>query len=101
VTNIVSGGLPAAPWLSRPGVSGPRVGLPGTGVLGSGSGTPPCAAVRSPLPRVWGKAASVAPATQKAAPAVQPGQTNMHNYMTGAHAFGEGASGPPPHREPA
>ncbi len=95
--NTGSGDLPGLPWRSRPGVSGPRAGLPGTGALGA----PPCAAVRSPLPRVRGRVAFAAPVTPKAAPAVQPGRPNIHNYMTGAVAVGEGASGPPPGRGPA
>jgi len=48
------------------------------------------------LPRVRGKVAVMIPQAQK----VALGQTNSHNYMTGASAVGEGASGPPPYREP-
>jgi hypothetical protein len=93
--NTGSGVLLALPWPSRPGVSGPRAGLPGTGVPGA----PPCAAVRPPLARARGKAAFAAPATPQAALAVQPGQPTMHNYITGA--VGDGASGPPQRRGPA
>jgi hypothetical protein len=33
-------------------------------------------------------------------PPAQPGQADMHNYMTRVLAVSEGASGPPPHRKP-
>jgi hypothetical protein len=82
-----------------PGVSGPRdASTPGTAVPAAG----PSAGLVRAVPRVRGKAAVVtAPATRDVVLALG-GRTNTHNYMTGAIAvFGEGASGPPPHREPA
>ena len=94
MTNINSGALPAVQWRSRPGAFSPRSSFPGTGVLGVGYGAEPCAAVVRPVPRVRIKAALAIPATQL-------GQTNIYNHMTSAYAVGEGASGPPPYREPA
>ena len=94
VTNINSGVLSAVQWPSRPGASSLRVGLPGTGVLGTGNGTAPFAAVVPSVPRVRDK---VAPTT----PAAQLGQMTIYNHMTSVNAVGEGASGPPPYREPA
>ena len=91
MTNINSGVLPAVQWPSRPGASSLRVSFPGTGVLGSGTG--PRVAVARAVPRVRNKVALTLPA--------QPGQTNIHNYMTSAYAVGEGASGSPHRREPA
>jgi hypothetical protein len=90
VTNINSGVLPAMQWPLRPGASHLRVSFPGTGVSGVGGGTGPCA----PAARVRDKAALTAPA-------MQLGQTNIYNSMTSVVAVGEGASGPPPDREPA
>jgi hypothetical protein len=88
------------PGISAPiGVSGTAVS--GTGVSGTGvSGTGPCTAVVHAVPRVKGKFSVLAPMTQSDAVATLLGQTNIHNYMTRAYAAGEGASGPPPSREP-
>jgi hypothetical protein len=36
-----------------------------------------------------------------AAVMAQLGQITNYNHMTSVYAFGEGASGPPPYREPA
>jgi hypothetical protein len=80
-------------WRARLGAFGPRPAFLGTGVLGA-SGTKPSVVVRS-VPRV-----RVIPAPQAALMA-QPGQMNNYNHMTCALAVGEGASGPPPYREPA
>jgi hypothetical protein len=48
---------------------------------------------------VRAKATFVAPPQQDAV-ATLLGQTNIHNYMTGASAVGEGAVGPPRDSEP-
>ena len=89
--------LTAAPWRARTGAFIPRSAFPGTSVPGAGS--PPSAAVR-PVPRVRVRAILAVPVPQAAATA-QLGQTNNYNHMTSVFASGEGASGPPPHREPA
>jgi hypothetical protein len=94
VTNIISGALPADQWRSRPGASCPRPSFPGTGVPGVGSGTGPRATVVRPVPRVRNNAALTVPG-------MPLGQTNIYNHMTSVVAVGEGASGPPPYREPA
>ena len=87
-------------WASRLGASSPRViSLPGTGLPAAGRGTGPSEVVHA-VPRVRAKAAFVVPAQQRDAVATLLGQTNIHNYMTGATAVGEGASGPPRDREP-
>jgi hypothetical protein len=103
VTNINSGVLSAMPWPSRPGASSLRASFPGADVLGVGSGTGPSAAVVRSAPRVVRDkvALDVPVAPQPAPSAQQVGQTNIHNYMTGVFAVGEGASGPPPDRESA
>ena len=79
-------------WASRPGASCPRVGLPGTSVSVAVS------RVRGEIPFL--ALPQQAPAPQEDSVQTQLGQTNIHNYMTGASAVGEGASGPPPYREP-
>jgi hypothetical protein len=94
VTKINSDALLVVQWRSRPGAFSPRSSSLGTGVLGVSHGTEPCAAVVLPVPRVRNRAALAIPATQL-------GQTNNYNHMTSVYAFGEGASGPPPYREPA
>jgi hypothetical protein len=95
VTKINSGALPAVQWRSRPGAFSPRSGFLGTGVPGIGIGTGPCATVVRQVPRVRNEAALTVPATK------QLEQTDNYNHMTSVVAFGEGASGPPPYREPA
>ena len=97
--------LPELNGASRLGASSPRaVTLPGTGLPAAGRGTGPSTLVVHAVPRVRARSASVAPqrvaAQQKDAVATLLGQTNIHNYMTGATAVGEGASGPPRDREP-
>ena len=74
------------------------VSLPGTGLPAATRGTGPSTVVAHAVPRVRGKVAFVAPPQVSVATLL--GQTNIHNYMTGAVAVGEGASGPPPYREP-
>ena len=91
-------------WRARPGAFSPRSAFLGTGVSGVGggtvgSGTAPCVVVRQ-VPRVPGKAALAFPVPQSAASA-QLGHINNYNQMTSVYAVGEGASGPPPYREPA
>ena len=96
-------------WRARPGAFSPRSAFLGTGVssvgggtVGSGtvgSGTAPCVVVRQ-VPRVPGKAALAFPVPQSALLA-QLGHINNYNQMTSVYAVGEGASGPPPYREPA
>ena len=99
MTNIISGDLPADLWRARLGASCPRSSFPGTSVPGVGSGTGPCVVVQS-VPRVRGKVFLPVPAPQ-ALLAAQLGHTNNYIHMTSVYAVGEGASGPPPYREPA
>ena len=89
--------LTAEPWRPRTGAFTPRSAFPGTSVPGAGS--PPSAAVR-PVPRVRVRAILAVPVPQAAAMA-QLGQTTNYNHMTSVFVTGEGASGPPPDREPA
>ena len=102
MTNIKSEVLPELNWASRSGASClPSVSFPGTSVPAAGPSTALLTAAGAPaLPRVRDKVAIlVAPAQQDAVTALL-GQTNIHNYMTGVSAVGEGASGPPRDREP-
>jgi hypothetical protein len=100
VTNVNTHALPELSWASRLGASSPRViSLPGTGLPAAG-GTGPSTVVVHAVPRVRAKAAFVAALQQRDAVATLLGQTNIHNYMTGVSAVGEGASGPPRDREP-
>ena len=85
-------------WRARPGAFSPRSAFLGTGVLGAGSGTEPCVVVRS-VPRVRDRVVLPIPVPQSA-PQAQLGQPNNYNHMTSVYAVGEGASGPPPYREP-
>jgi len=100
VTYINSGELPAALWRSRAAASCLPVSFPGTGVLGAGIGTGPCAVAVQSVPRVRGHVVFAIPVAPKAAPAVQLGQPNSDNYMTSVNAVGVTAVGPPQHREP-
>ena len=84
---------------ARPGAFSPRSAFLGTGVLGAGCGTGPSVAVAS-VPRDRVKAVLAIPVPQSAPMAQQFGQTNNYNHMTSVYALGEGASGPPPDREP-
>ena len=97
MTNINLMALPELNGASRLGASGlPSVSFLGTSV----SAARPRAFDVDALPRVRGKVAVMVPQTQQVAVEAALGQTNIHNYMTGATAVGEGASGPPPYREP-
>jgi hypothetical protein len=98
VTKINSDVLTPEHWRARPGAFSPRSAFLGTGVLGAGGGTGPRVVVRS-VPRVRDMVELPIPAPQSAATA-QLGQTNNYNHMTSVYAVGEGASGPPPYREP-
>ena len=89
--------LKAEPWRARLGAFCPRSTFPGTSVPGAG-GTGLAVVVQS-VPRVRDKAVLAIPAPQSAVGA-QLGQVNNSNHMTSVYAVGEGASGPPPYREP-
>ena len=108
----------AEPWHARLGAFAlplalQRSAFPGTALPAAGLGTGPSAFAR-PVPLARDKAALVAgrvvPVATKAAlvvPAPQAAvmaqleQTNNYIQMTSVPVFGEGASGPPPDREPA
>ena len=96
MTNINAAVLPELNGASRLGASYPRVGLLGTSVPAAG----PCAFAVDARPRVRGKVAVMVPQAQQVAVTARLGQTNIHNYMTSVFTVGEGASGPPPYREP-
>jgi hypothetical protein len=99
--NINSDVLPELTWASRLGAFSPRaVSFPGMSVPVAATGTGPCAVVVRAVQRVRDKVSFVALPTQPEVPAALLGQTNIHNCMTRAYTFGEGASGPPPEREP-
>ena len=87
MTKIESAAQPELNWASCLGASV----APSVGYLGI---TVPVA-----VPRVRGRVAFITP-PQPDAVAKLLGQTNSHNYMTSASTGGEGASGPPPYREP-
>ena len=89
--------LAAAPWRARLGAFSPRSAFPGTGVPGVGGIG--ASVVVQPVPCVRDKVTPAIPVPQ-AAPTAQLLQANNYNHMTGAYAVGEGASGPPPYREP-
>jgi hypothetical protein len=97
VTKINFDVLTPEEWRARPGAFSPRSAFPGTGVLGAG-GTGPCVVAQS-VPRVRDRVVLPIPAPQSALTA-QLGQANNYKHMTSVYAFGEGASGPPPYREP-
>ena len=93
MTNIYSDELSELSWAARLGISA----APSTDCLGiSVPAAEPFAISVDALPRVRGKVAVLVPQAQK----VAVGQTNIHNYMTGAAATGGGASGPPRDRGP-
>ena len=97
MTNMNSAALPEPNWALRLGASSlPSVSFQGTSAPAAG----PCAFDVDALPRVRGKVAVMVPQAQQVVVEATLGQTNVHNYMTGASATGEGASGPPPYREP-
>ncbi|MGH3230117.1 MAG: hypothetical protein ACRDOA_16360 [Streptosporangiaceae bacterium] len=95
---LTAGVLTAEPWRARLGAFCPRSTFPGTSVPGAGGGTGPAVVVQS-VPRVRVKAVPAFPIPQSAF-AAQVGQLNNYNHMTSVYAVGEGASGPPPYREP-
>lgn len=95
---LTAGVLTAEPWRARLGAFCPRSTFPGTSVPGVGGGTGLAVVVQS-VPRVRDKAVLAIPAPQSAL-AAQLGQMNNYNHMTSVYAVGEGASGPPPYREP-
>ena len=100
MTNINTHALPELNWASRLGASSPRViSLPAISLPAACRGTGPSTVVVHAVPRVRATAAFVVP-QQKDSVRTLLGQTNIHNYMTGATAVGEGASGPPRDREP-
>jgi hypothetical protein len=98
VTNINSAMKPELNWASRLGASClPSVSFPGTSLPAAG----PVTATAPALPGVRGKVAVMAPQARTVAVTAQlDDQTNIHNYMTGVTAVGEGASGPPRDRGP-
>ncbi len=101
MTKFNTGALPAAQMRSRAGAFGLQTSFPGTGVLGAGIGTGPCAVAVQSASRVRGHVVFAIPVPPKtAAPAVQLGQPNSDNYMTSVNAGGVTAVGPPQHREP-
>jgi hypothetical protein len=95
---LATGVLTAEPWRARLGAFCPRSTFPGTSVPGAGGGAGLAVVVQS-VPRVRVKAVPAFPVPQSALTA-QLGQMNNYNHMTSVYAFGEGASGPPPYREP-
>jgi hypothetical protein len=101
---LTAGVLYAEPWRARVGACCPRSTFPGTSVPGAGGGAglagTGLAVVVQSAPRVRGKAGVAFPVPQSALLA-QLGQINNYNHMTSVIAVGEGASGPPPDREPA
>ena len=99
MTNINTHALPELNGATRLGASSPcAASLPGTGLPAAGRGTGPSTLVVHAVPRV--RATFIAPPQQKVAVATLLSQTNIHNYMTGASASGEGASGPPRDSKP-
>jgi hypothetical protein len=98
VTNINSVIKPELNGASRLGaLCLPSVSFLGTSVPAAG----PVGAASPALPRVRRKGAVTAPQAQQVALTAQLDyQTNVHNYMTGVTAVGEGASGPPRDRGP-
>ena len=98
MTNINSDVLTAELWRARSGAFSPRPAFPGTTVPGAGCGTGPSVVMR-PVARVRDRVVLPVPVPQSALVA-QLGQANIYNHMTSVYAVGEGASGPPPYREP-
>ena len=96
MTHINSQVLPGLFGASRQGASClPSVSFPGTSVPAG-----PSVYLADALPRVRGKVAVLVPQARQAVVEARFGQTNIHNYMTGVPAVGEGASGPPRDRKP-
>src|SRR5438094_10391500 len=88
VTNFNSVIKPELNWASRLGASClPSVGIQGTSVPFAG----PVTAASPALPRVRRRVAVMAQQAQQVAVTTQlDDQTNVHNYMTGVTAVGEG-----------
>ena len=111
---LTPGVITAELWRARPGAFSPRSAFPGTSVPGAAGGAglagtvlagtvlagTGLAVVVQSVPRVRDKAGLATPRPQSALMA-QLGQINNYNHMTSVFAVGEGASGPPPYREPA
>ena len=100
MTIINSGFLPDATWALRQGAFCPRFTLLGTSVPAAGSGNGTSALAARAVSRVRGRVVFVVPPPKTAVAAAQLEQLNIHNYMTRVYTSGEGASGPPRHREP-
>jgi hypothetical protein len=96
VTHIEFNVLPRLNGASRLGASSP----PSVSFLGTSVPAGPSVFVADALPRVRGKVAVLVPQAQPQAAKTRLGQVNIHNYMTGVPAVGEGASGPPRDRQP-
>jgi len=96
VTNINFNVLPTLNGASRLGASS----LPSVSFLGTSVPAGPSVFAVDALPRVRGRVAVMVPQAQPQAAKAQLGQANIHNYMTGVPAVGEGASGPPRDRQP-
>ena len=97
MTYINSDVLPELNWASCLGASSlPSVSFLGTSMPAAG----PFAVAAHPLPRVRDKVAVLASPAQRDTVTARLSQMNIHNYMTGVTAVGEGASGPPRDREP-
>jgi len=96
MAGVPTAGVAAAASPARPGVSRLRSAFPGTSVPGAVDLDVPVGLVR-PVTHVRTNAAAVAVAALMA----QDGQTNNYIQMTSVFVSGEGASGPPPDREPA
>ncbi len=90
--------VPDVNWASHLGASCPRFSFLGTGVPAAGLGIGTSAVAVHAVPRIRSKAVLLAPPQTVAS---RFGQPDNHTYMTRVYAVGEGASGPPPHREPA
>ena len=95
-----SGVLNTQPWRTRLGACCPLSAFLGTSVHGASAGTMLPTFV-PPVPRVRGKVAMAFPVPQSAVVMAHVGQTNNYIDTTSAYALGDGASGPPPYREPA
>ena len=97
MAGVPTAGVAAAAPPARPGVSSLRpVAFLGTSVPGAVDLDVPVGLVR-PVTHVRTNAAAVALVALMA----QDGQTNNYIQMTSVFVSGEGASGPPPDREPA
>jgi hypothetical protein len=97
VTYINSDIQPELNWASRLGASSlPSASFPGMSMPAAA----PFAVVVAARPRVRDEVTVLVPPAQQDTVTALLGQANIHNYMTGVPAVGEGASGPPRDREP-